>query len=58
MIQKLFHVQGIKISKSKIINIINRKGKNRQSLLPHVKKAANEHLKKVHTVLNLSKVKR
>ncbi|KFM70262.1 hypothetical protein X975_07246, partial [Stegodyphus mimosarum] len=57
VIQKRCKTHGIKISKSKISNIINRKGKNRQSLLLHGKKTPNEYPKKVRTVSNVSKVK-
>ncbi|XP_035205508.1 uncharacterized protein LOC118180512 [Stegodyphus dumicola] len=46
VIQKRCKTHGIKISKSKISNIINRKGKNRQSLLLHGKKTPNEYPKK------------
>ena len=47
----------IKISKRKVINVINRKEKNRQLLFIHVKKTISEYLKKVCTVSNLSKEK-
>lgn len=57
IIQKRCEMHGIKISKCKISNIINRKGKNRQSLFLHGKKTPNEYPKKVRTVSNVSKVK-
>ena len=57
MFQKHCNMHGIKISKCKISNIINWKGKTHQSLLLHGKKTSNKYMKKVHTVSNLSKVK-
>ena len=47
----------IKISKSKISNIINGKGKNCPSLFLFQKEAPNKYLKKVRTVSNHFKVK-
>ncbi|GBM71830.1 hypothetical protein AVEN_159950-1 [Araneus ventricosus] len=47
IIRKRCEMHGIKISKCKMSNIINRKGKNRQSLLLHGKKTPNEYLKKI-----------
>lgn len=57
VIKKRCETKGIKISKCKISNIINRKGKSHQSVLLHGKKAPNEYPKKVRTVSNISKVR-
>ena len=40
----------------KISNIINQKGKNRQSLLLFGKKTPSKYSKKVYTISNLSKL--
>ncbi|GBM90518.1 hypothetical protein AVEN_158598-1 [Araneus ventricosus] len=47
IIQKHFEMHGVKISKCKISNIINRKEKNHQSLLLHGKKTPSEYPKKL-----------
>ena len=46
IIQKRFDMHDIEISKHKISNIINRKGKKCQSLLLHKRKTPNEYPKK------------
>ena len=49
-------MHGIKISKPKISNVINRKGRNCQSLLRYGKNTPNEYPKRVRTTSNLSKM--
>ena len=50
-------MHGIKICKCKKGNIVNRKGKNRQSLLLHEKKTPNEYPRKIRNISNISKMK-
>ena len=57
VIKKRCENHGIRISKCKISNIINNRGKKRESLLLSGKKWKNEYPRKIRTSSNISKIK-